>query len=127
VVDQFIKESNMEADSRGPLLNRAFLKMKWCSLWSFEPLEMFLPIRNALPFRSSPSPRPGSQNDDTDTAYAAVITALGITKEVGALLKDIPYVKGVAGTVLQIIKIGEVSDLSITLHPTSHSLIRTGD
>ena len=43
-------------------------------------------------------------------AYAAGITASGITKEVGELLKDIPYVKGVAGTVLQIIKIGDVSD-----------------
>jgi len=62
----------------------------------------------------SPSPRPGSRkgqtHPDADTAYAAGITALGITKEVGELLKDIPYVKGVAGTVLQIIKIGDVSD-----------------
>ena len=93
---------------------------------------MFLPIRNALPFRSSPSPRPGSQNDDTDTAYATAITALDITKEVGAMLKDIPYIKGVAGTVLQIIKIGDVSDQSITgcfdrsLIDTHRRLSKTG-
>jgi hypothetical protein len=70
----------------------------------------FLRIPNALAFRSTSSPRPGSQKGDADTAYAAAITALGITKEVGELLKDIPYIKGVAGTVLQIIKIGDVSD-----------------
>jgi hypothetical protein len=74
-----------------------------------------------LLFKSrSPNPRPGSQKGqehlDADTAYAAAITALGITKEVGELLKNIPYVKAVAGTVLQIIKIGDVSDQSITLH-----------
>jgi hypothetical protein len=74
-----------------------------------------------IPFRSrSPSPRPGSQKVDADTAYAAAITALGITKEVGELLKDIPYIKGVAGTVLQIIKIGDVSNQPIT-PSTSHS------
>ena len=79
-------------------------------------------IPNAFRFRSRlPSPLPGSQKGqghlDADTAYAAGITALGIAKEVGGLLKDIPYVKRVAGTVLQIIKIGDVSDQSITLHP----------
>jgi len=84
-------------------------------------------IPNAWLFRSrSPGPRPGSQKGqrhlDADTAYAAAITALGITKEVGALLKDIPYVKGVAGTVLQIIKIGDVSDhtSSRLLRPLTH-------
>ena len=70
----------------------------------------------------SSSPRPGSQKGqvplDADTAYATAITALGITKEVGELLKDIPFVKGVAGTVLQIIKLGDVSDQSITFHPS---------
>jgi energy-converting hydrogenase Eha subunit B len=74
-----------------------------------------MPFLNAFTFRSrSSSPRPGSRKGeghlDADKAYAAAITALGITKEVGGLLKDIPYVKGVAGVVLQIIKIGDVSD-----------------
>jgi hypothetical protein len=82
-------------------------------------------IPNPFPFRSwSPSPRPGSQGHfDADTAYAAGITALGITKEVGELLKNIPYVKAVAGTVLQIIKIGDVSDhtSSRLLQPLTHS------
>jgi hypothetical protein len=45
---------------------------------------------------------------------------LGIAKEVGGLLKDIPYVRGVAGTVLQIIKIGDVSDHRF-LRPLTHS------
>ena len=40
----------------------------------------------------------------------------------GELLKDIPYVKGVAGTVLQIIKIWDVSDhiSSRLLRPLTH-------
>ena len=75
----------------------------------------FLHISKAFTSRyRSPSPRPGSQEGqghlDADTAYAAGITALGITREVGDLLKNIPYVKGVAGTVLEIIKIVDVSD-----------------
>jgi len=84
-------------------------------------------LLNAFTSRSrSPSPRPGSRKGqthlDADKAYAAGITALGITKEVGELLKDIPYVKGVAGIVLQIIKIGDVSDHNFIqlLRPLTH-------
>ena len=44
-----------------------------------------------------------------DLASSVVCTALNITKELGELLKDVPYVCAVAGVILQIIKIRDVS------------------
>lgn len=84
----------------------------WCI--TLPPSLIIMPFAN--PFTRLTSRQPGSQrgqgHPDADTAYAAAITALDIAKEVGGLLKDIPYVKGIAGTVLQILKIKDVS-----LHP----------
>ena len=42
------------------------------------------------------------------TTKGAIDTILNVAKEAGGLLKDVPYVKAVAGTVVQIIQMKEV-------------------
>jgi hypothetical protein len=43
-------------------------------------------------------------------------TFLGIVKEVSEMLADVPYVKGIAGVILQIIKIKEVKAAIMSQH-----------
>ena len=48
-----------------------------------------------------------------DTTIGAVETTVAVVKEVGEMLQHIPYVKSVAGIILRIILIRDVSSLSL--------------
>ena len=57
---------------------------------------------------NAPAPTMNESPGTFATAVSAAETTVAIVKEVGEMLQNIPYVKSVAGIVLQIIKIKDV-------------------
>ena len=65
-----------------------------------------LPALPSTPLPTTLSPNLRERLDNTTTS--AIDTILKVAKEAGGVLKDVPYVKAVAGTVVQIIQMKEV-------------------